>query len=223
MIKEFLKALSGDTLLNQAIQQVEEMLAIAEEMFHETHSRILCENPATFSVHKRDKDINQLESEVRRKVLEHLSINTKPDIVGSLVLTTVTGYIERIGDNVKQFTELEDHYGKPFPSLPQFSVISGCTETILLNFGLTRKAIHDEDEASAESVITNHRKIRDRLNTTLKSVYGEKGDYDKNAALTEVLYARGLKRINANLKNIATSVIKPYDEIGYTRKLRDDD
>ena len=38
----------------------------------------------------------------------------------------------------------------------------------------------------------------------------------KSAAI--ILYARYLKRIGAHLKNITTTIINPYDKIGYRKE-----
>ena len=223
MLRELLSIFSKADLLRQAVAQTEEMLTIAQEMFAEANARILKKAPAQFSVHKRDKDINQLEGEIRRKVLEHLSISAKQDVVASLVLTTVTGYIERIGDNTKRFTELDDLYSGDFSALPQYETLCRLTDSVGRSFELVRQAFHDEDPRMAEEVFQIHKEVRDGLNKVVKGAYADDPRYDKNAAITEVLFARSLKRINANLKNVATTVTKPFDEIGYTRKLRDDD
>jgi hypothetical protein len=37
-------------------------------------------------------------------------------------------------------------------------------------------------------------------------------------AATLALYFRWLKRINSHLRNITTSIVNPFDQIGYTKK-----
>ena len=52
------------------------------------------------------------------------------------------------------------------------------------------------------------------VNNALKGEV-EYGSHAKTAAV--VLYSRYLKRIGAHLKNITTTVINPFDSIGYKR------
>jgi hypothetical protein len=52
-------------------------------------------------------------------------------------------------------------------------------------------------------------------NLMMKLIKQEIDDMDKGSAVAVALYVRYLKRINAHLKNIATSLVNPLERIGY--------
>ena len=62
-----------------------------------------------------------------------------------------------------------------------------------------------------------HKEVRRICDTVLEDLFKIER-LDKNRAMVCALYARYLKRVSAQLKNIATSVVQPFDQIGYTRK-----
>ena len=155
-------------------------------------------------------------------VLEHLSVSPKQDIVASLVLTTVVSYIERIGDYTKNVEELQHLYPKDFSNLNQLDLLKQTADRIIEFFGLTRQAFMEGDEEKALQVMRGHKKIRDNCDEIPQHGYEDEAG-SKRVAVTEARLARYLKRISANLKNVATSVVKPYDEIGYTESRKPED
>ena len=92
---------------------------------------------------------------------------------------------------------------------------------VLKRFKETIDAIDNQNEKIASDVVKSYKpfvaKMSDDIvhniisNTTKVS--------SESYAATTVLYARYLKRIGAHLKNITTTVINPYDKVGYQNDL----
>lgn len=219
MFREILKLWAKADLLQQSFQTAGRMMEVTREMFIEVTHITLDHQPSSFDVHRRDKDLNVMEKEIRRKVLEHLAIGSRPDIVPGLVLVTVVNDIERIGDYTKNIEELVKLYPDDFSNLSQAATLRQCAERVLSFFDLTREAFESGDKAKAEQVMMQHKEVRMATDSIIENAFKDPVE-DKKAALVSVLFARYLKRISAHLKNIATSVVKPFDEIGYSKPPR---
>jgi len=86
-------------------------------------------------------------------------------------------------------------------------------------FDQTLEAIHTQDADIARAQMEGYReqmtgKSDNIVNGVLRGEL-EFGSTGKTAAV--VLYARYLKRIGAHLKNITTTVVNPFDSIGYKK------
>jgi hypothetical protein len=87
------------------------------------------------------------------------------------------------------------------------------------NFNLTNKCFREGDENTALELLTKYIWVNDACDNVVQALVKQK---DRNlkpgdsAALT--LYTRWLKRINSHLRNITTSVVNPFDRIGFEPK-----
>jgi phosphate uptake regulator len=87
-------------------------------------------------------------------------------------------------------------------------------------FSLLIEALPKGDEAKAKEVMSEHWWIARRADEILNSlIVREDPDLVCSEAVSTALYVRFLKRISAHLMNIASSVVNPFDRIGF----RDDD
>ena len=79
------------------------------------------------------------------------------------------------------------------------------------------KAVEDHVEKLGRSVFNRYKKslaaVSDKIVNDCISGQSSFGDEKKNAAVT--LYARYLKRVGGHLKNITTTMLNPYEYIGY--------
>lgn len=216
MFRQILSLWSKADLLQQSYETACRMLDTTKEMYIEVTECALHRQAPRFDVHKRDKQLNVMETEIRRKVLEHLSINPKQDIVASLVLVSVVGDIERIGDYSKNIEELAERYHEDASHLQQSETLEECSRRVLSFFDLVREGLEKADTEKARKVMTEHKEVRRVCDDIIERCFSDPA-IAKNEALVAVLFARYLKRISAHLKNIATSVVNPFDEIGYTR------
>ena len=216
MFREILKLWAKADLLQQSFETASEMMKITKEMFAEVTSITLSKKEPSFDVHRRDKSLNVMEKEIRRKVLEHLVIGSQKDIVPGLVLVTIVNDIERIGDYTKNIDELNQLYSSDFSRLRQVESLKRGCDKVLQFFDLTREAFEKGDKQKAERVMQGHKEVREISNQIIETAFKDPEE-GKETALVSVLFARYIKRISAHLKNISTSVVKPFDEIGYTK------
>lgn len=217
MFKEILRFWTKDDLLKQAYDEANGMLETVREMFITVSGGLLTGQPVEMDIHKRDKKVNELEREVRRKVLEHLSINPQQDVAASLVLTSVIIDIERIGDYSKNIKELVDLYREEFADVQYMLVLRQMTRAVEDIFALVAEGFKGGDVEKARLAVDSHQAVKKGCDSVIEHVFKETEPNTKRAVVG-VLYARYLKRVSAHLKNIATGVSNPFDMIGYRER-----
>ena len=219
MFKRLFGLWHDEDLLQQAYSDAAAMLALAQEQFKKAISPLLMGAPTDAdTVYSMDRKINAHEIEIRRKVMEHLSIAPKQDTTAALVLTTIAIDIERIGDYGKNFFELWQLYGAAFCRCPIFDRISEIYSNVVTMFELTLKAFSDADAEIARKVMDAHifnAKNCDEIVAALVRMPIGADELAPNQEVLAALSARYLKRASAHLKNIASSVVNPFDRIGF--------
>jgi phosphate uptake regulator len=83
-------------------------------------------------------------------------------------------------------------------------------------FTLLIEALPTADVAKAKEVMGEHWWIARRSDEILNSLIAHSdNDLVCHEAVSTALYARFLKRVSAHLMNIASSVVNPFDRIGF--------
>ena len=97
--------------------------------------------------------------------------------------------------------------------------IKSIEEEVESRFTKTIKAIQDQDEALADELLKSYKKMITKVSDDIvKNVASGKIQFKDSAqGASIVLYARYLKRIGAHLKNITSTIVNPYDRIGYNQ------
>ena len=165
-----------------------------------------------------DQKINQYEIEIRRKVMEHLSLSPRQDTTAALVLTTITVDIERIGDYSKNAFELWEIYGKQVNDEPVFQRLKQIYFNLKTMFDDTIKALAESDIEIAHSVMQTHvvnSKDCEEIIAALIRTPSCSDEMKSNQEVLAALASRYLKRTSAHLKNIASSIVNPFDRIGF--------
>jgi phosphate uptake regulator len=168
-------------------------------------------------VARMDKALNNLQRDVRKKVYEHLVMSRGRDLLTGLQLTSIVIDLERIGDYTKNMAELLDLFPEEMKWKPYEKKFESVRTATLEQFECTRKALDDDDEKAARKMIKRYDKISKTCDGVLEeliSSHVDETDIEKRY-LALVLIMRYLKRVNAHLKNIATSVVNPFHEIGF--------
>lgn len=220
LLKSLLRG--GEKLIDSASREAVVSLENGKAMYVKVMAALRHEVDANTieEVKKMDWEINQHQIDVRKMVFEHLSISSGSDLFTSLVLLSVVIDTERIGDYVKNISEIIEN----FPSKMEFdefeNVVEELDEKTVLLFDLTKEAFVEGDEAKAETVMDIYGKISPLCDNTIKTILNEKaaGGTVKTSYLVLVLMIRHIKRITAHLKNIASTVVNPFDRIGYQHR-----
>lgn len=218
MLKELIELFRRESQLNQAFERSQEMLMEDREMFEAAVCSLREQDDARLDldIFAKDQLINAYEREVRRKVMTHLSVGGEPDVNAALVLASVVIDIERIGDFTKNIVELALHHPQRLVCGIFEEDIRKIETTVKTMFELLIEALPGMDEAKAKEVMSEHWWIARRSDELVNAlIEKDEPSLPGREAVTTALYARYLKRVSAHLKNIASSVVNPFDKIGY--------
>ncbi|MEC9298008.1 MAG: PhoU domain-containing protein [Gemmatimonadota bacterium] len=195
------------------------MLRASHDMFDLAVKQLHAEGALESDIYKRDRQLNKYERSVRRKIVTHMSVSSKPDINLGLVLTTIVIDIERIGDYTKNIVEVAGVVPGPFDGLELHGEVAEIEKSMARMFDDIVPALEGPDEAKARAIIGSHTIIASRVDDQVRALSASEALSGRSGhAVTVALYLRYLKRVSAHLKNVATSVVNPYYRIGFREK-----
>ena len=219
MLKQIFELFKSDSLYQQALLECHEMLDIDKEMFNESVKTLRKTDTADIpiDIYAMDKKINEFERDVRRKVMTHLVVSGKEDLGSGLILVSVVIDIERIGDYTKNIYDLAVEH-------PQ-RLLAKSYEKELSNIeNATTDFLNEAIEVFKNQDIDNARKLMANYKTDISStssdivngiVSGKNNEFAPEQAGALCLYARYLKRIAAHSRNLVSSIVNPFERIGY--------
>ena len=213
-ILEFFKE---DDWSEKLVGKVSEMLELAADMFGYAVAVIVyaeADDDAQAEVYDRDKRINKLERDVRRRVVTRLSMGGhRAEIPTALIFMNVVKDGERIGDYIKNLYEVAEMMpAEPNRDLYQEYLV-GRSRTIEDLFARTVQAFADSDSEKAADVINRARKLAGQCEEVIREI--TTSDLPTQDAVCLVLILRFYKRIAAHMANIATTVVMPIDMLDF--------
>lgn len=220
--KELIELWRSDNLLTQALNDSHRMLESTFEMFRES-MRSLRESDSgemRINVYEKDQMVNKYEQEVRSKVLKHLAITGGTNIIPGLILTTIVIDIERIGDYTKNIMDLAVTHPKRLDAGSYEGQIQKIEQSTTDLFQKAIPAFKASDKAAARKLFDSNLWVTKTCDDIMNSLIREEDkSLSSGAAVSTGLYARYLKRITGHILNIMTSIINPFEGIGF----RDED
>ena len=210
----------SEDLLSQAWEDSFQMMVLSNEMFSAAirYLRRGEKIKTLKNLKKRDREINEFQKSVRKKVVTHFSVSQKvEDFPSGLVLLNIVVDVERLGDYTKNILDLAIHYPDPLVSEDCLSSLKEIEDDIQSRFSDTLVAIEKQDEKLAKKLLKSYRKSFSNISDKIvnNGISGKQEYKDQKEAAAVTLYARYLKRVGGHLKNITTTMLNPYEEIGY--------
>ena len=221
MLKRWFTIFKKDTLMDRAYHRSYLMFDIIRGMF-DTAKESLRHKEDTeidIDIYNKDIEVNRFEREVRRNVFNHLAVVGTGRLPSGLVLVSIIIDIERIGDYTKNIVELAlNHPGKLHGAKYEEDLqrVEAAVEDNLIR---TKGCFESADDASALKLLKDYEWVNPVCDKNLMGLVKEE---DKSIrpgdAVALGMYFRWLKRINSHLRNITTSVVNPFDRIGFRPK-----
>lgn len=217
--KELFSWWKEDILMKQAFENVKLSLEKVANMFAYAVKTALEGTPDEEKIHNMDQEINALEIDTRRKVLEHLSIRPAQDITSSLILVTIIVDIERIGDYSKNIGELacltpKEVQPQDIKDTRYLTEIRDIETKLEDGFVKVGDAFMHGDSEKARLTAIECTEINHRCDNSVNLLAESVGLMAKEIVFY-TLFLRYLKRVSSHLRNISTSVLNPFDRIGY--------
>ncbi|UCC94972.1 MAG: hypothetical protein JSW40_09225 [Candidatus Omnitrophota bacterium] len=216
MFKNLLQFWKGKDFLNQVLEDFKNMLDDTQDMFHSVCKKLIYNEDETGleeEIYSVDKTVNELEKDIRKRVIEHLSVRPSVDVPTCLLLMSVVKDAERLGDYSKNLFEVTKLLQKPIDKGTYVSLFNNIEQEILELFKQTKDAFIESDEKKAEMSWKYEREIAKRCDAIIDEL--ALSELSVNEAVCFTLMARYFKRTAAHLTNIATSVILPLTDLDY--------
>lgn len=204
--------------MDRAYQRSYLMLDLTREMFSRAKEslRHLEDNQVDIDIYDKDSEINKYEREVRRNVFNHLAVSGAAKLPSGLALVSIIIDIERIGDYTKNIVELAlNHPGKLHGGKFEKD-LQRVEQALEDNFVETRDCFESGDNKKALKLLEEYKWLNPMCDKNLiKLIKEEDKSILPGDAVSLAMYFRWLKRINSHLRNIVTSVVNPFDRIGF--------
>lgn len=216
MLREILNRLRAKSPLSDMLGEFVQMLEKTEWMFDTSVAVLMAEKPADEvkdEVYAKDKEVNEHQRSIRRKVVSHLSIQPGADIPICLVLMSVVKDVERIGDYSKNIFEVGTTLNVIFDQGRYKTPLKELVGQVKGLFGTTRRAFADSDYAMARTVMDKGKATQKQCDLLLKQLLLD--DIPTRKAVGYTLLSRYIKRVSSHLTNVATSVVTPVDRLDY--------
>ncbi|MFH1997072.1 MAG: PhoU domain-containing protein [Candidatus Omnitrophota bacterium] len=216
MFKNLMQFWRGKDFLGQVLEEFRNMLDDSRTMFKGVCKKLIyAEDIGNLKdkIYHLDKKINEVERDIRRRVIEHLAVQPSIDVPVSLILMSVVKDAERLGDYCKNLYEVSELLDKPIDEAKYRELFGDTDKAVLDLFAETREAFVQSDENKAAELWERERKIVKGCDAILEKV--AKSSLSVNEAVCFALMARYFKRITAHLANIGTSVIVPVSDLDY--------
>ena len=214
MFKALFQVLSQKNLMIQALEKSDGALVKAERVTRAAFAALLDGQEPGFDLYELDREINRAEVEVRRMVLEHLVVHPATDLTPGLILISTIIDIERIGDYAKNVYDQVNRAGGSWGDSEHHRRVRATVEETMTMFGEVSAAMRSGDARAAEGVMNEHHGIGRRCETIIDEILADDSIPTRDAVIM-ALTVRFLKRISAHLSNLASSVVNPFDRIGF--------
>ena len=220
LFKDVINLWKADDLLSQSWDESYKMLNLSHEIFQQALIYLRNgENIDTLKTLKmRDKEINEFQRDVRRKVLTHYAVEQDTsNMADGLILINMVVDIERIGDYCKNILDLAINHDQSIKSSEITEDLAMIEEEAKSRFEKTIQAIQAQDVEIAQSLMEGYKEqMTGKADEIVNGILKDELHFGSEARTASIaLYTRYLKRIGAHLKNITTTLVNPFDAIGY--------
>lgn len=215
MWRELLAVLSDNDPLEPIAREFHQMLQTAGEMSALvkphlfSHDLSLADRSKIYSM---DIEVNKLERSIRKRIITHLSL-TGSQVEYCLLLMSIVKDAERVGDYLKNISEVSDLGGSP---VPEGNIRAELEHIITTAHGMLRAAPGivqaDDSDAALEQLRTGKSmsKRTDRLLVELA-----KSDFTVTQTTSLVLLTRFHKRLCGHVMNILSSMVMPLHKVDF--------
>ncbi|MEE8576415.1 MAG: PhoU domain-containing protein [candidate division Zixibacteria bacterium] len=221
MFNKFKELFSSENLLDIAFNTTLTMLDFDYKMYDASRGSLRESDNAElpFDVRKMDKKINKFEREVRRNVLTHLTIAGTQNLVPGLALVSIVIDVERIGDYTKNIAGLAKIHPARLQGGKHESTLKSIEDKIEENFTAVIDVLKTQDTGQARAILLAEEQMGKKSDAIVEDlVVATNKTITTKDAVSLAMYARYLKRINAHLTNIASSIVNPFPRIGFREK-----
>jgi len=152
--------------------------------------------------------------------MTHLAVGGKEDVGSGLVLVSVVIDIERIGDYTKNIYDLAVNHPEKLDGGIVEESLADVEKTSFELFEKSINAFKNQDINKARDLMGLYKEsISSQCDIITNDIISGKVEgIEVGRATSVALYARYLKRIAAHSRNLISSIVNPFERIGYPEK-----
>lgn len=224
MLKQLREMWKDGSMMSDVIEQLAGMVADAQYVYEQAWE--VCTGQAVVEktekpVRKHDKAVNRGERQIRRMLVQHLSINPGKDVSGCLAVMIMAKDVERVGDHSRNIFGVGAKLPSPVTGFTLFDAMSEVQGQIGKQFPKLERAILESNEETARDLLSRYQEIK-MLTKGLQTALFETPMAGAEAVASTLL-SRFFTRINAHMGNAASGVIFPLENIDFvSRGLREE-
>ena len=163
-------------------------------------------------IYKLDIQVNKLERAIRKRVVNHVTMS-REQIPYCLLLMSLVKDVERIGDYIKNISEISELGGGSIPDGDLSRELAELADTAMLMMNEVYTVFSNEQQERANELVQIGRMAGKRCDHLLVAL--AKSDFTATETTSLVLLTRFYKRVSGHLLNIASSVIMPLHKIDF--------
>ena len=217
MFKELLSVFRSSHPLRAMEKNFSAMLTLSYEMTisaGEMFFRGSASSQERTDLYGRDVHVNQLQRQIRKQVVAHLSLpGNRPDVPYSLLLVSLVKDVERIGDYAKNLAEINDIRSGAFAEDDITLELQEIRRDVEESFKALSVVFGRSDRERAVELIQEGRHAAHRCEALIARI--SLSNYDAGTVTALVLATRHYKRIGGHVLNILSSIVMPIHKIDY--------
>jgi phosphate uptake regulator len=217
MFKELLSVFRSNDPLRAMGENFSAMLTLTHEMTVSAGEMFFSGVSASAdrtNLFQRDVRVNQLQRQIRKQVVAHLSMpGHRADVPYSLLLVSLVKDVERIGDYAKNLAEIDDLRNGPLAEDDITLELQEIRRNVEGSFSALSAVFHSSDRERAIELIRQGRDAAHRCDALLARI--ARSDYDARTATALALGTRYYKRIGGHVLNVLSSIVMPIHKIDY--------
>ena len=214
MFSKILEIFRKHSALDEVEKKLDEMLEIASDIFNKATEAL---ETGTIGadygeyIWKRDRKINGIEQEIRRRLYTHLVISGTADLYPAMAFLRVVQDAERCGDYVKNLFSVIEAMTEPETGETAEKLLRLRRHTIK-QFQNIREVLKNNDEKLAQKIVEFSRRDQDECEQNiLNMIRKEDEDIRCNNPVAAALSFRYYKRLLSHLIHIAQAMYMPLD------------
>lgn len=212
MIFRFFEGKGGQHLESIEVK-VQEMLSLDRRELELAMSALLGDVAAedvNAELRSADREVNQLEREIRRELVVHASVFGGIQSPAVLIHISIVKDIERVGDYAKNLLDLALQ-GARFGELQESTEWRSLAVELQRYVGETGEAFQARDASRCRTLLQQGDAMLKRFDGSVTALV--RGDDTETQAVSRALAYRYLKRVVAHLMNVLSSVTMPLDRL----------
>jgi phosphate transport system protein len=219
MFRELFTALRAEDPMDQAFDELGQMLEHGQWMFREA-VRVVDQqetpDESRDAIYARDKKINDLLRSIRRKIVRHLTINPGYDVTAGLTLISVAKDAERVGDYCKNLFDVGRIHDRPFSIARYNDPLVELRDDVASLFDHVRRAFAKSSTSKAREAISAAEAIGHRCDDIVEHLLRDETTVVASEAAAYALLARHTKRIASHLSNICTAMVSDVEDLDFS-------